>query len=45
LISERLLFDVNYLTDTFHPAVNEAAQRIFDRAADSRPRQLHASAR
>ncbi len=45
LISQRLLFDVNYLTNTFQPALNEAARRIFDRAADSRPLQLHASAR
>jgi UDP-GlcNAc:undecaprenyl-phosphate GlcNAc-1-phosphate transferase len=45
LATEPLLFDVNYLTNVFQPAVTEAAQRIFDRAAESMPRQRHASAR
>jgi UDP-GlcNAc:undecaprenyl-phosphate GlcNAc-1-phosphate transferase len=43
--SEPLLFDVNYLTNVFQPAITEAAQRIFNRAADTMPRQRHASAR
>jgi UDP-GlcNAc:undecaprenyl-phosphate GlcNAc-1-phosphate transferase len=45
LTTEPLLFDVNYLTSVFQPAITEAAQRIFDQAADSMPRQRHASAR
>ncbi len=45
LVSEPLLFDVNYLTNVFQPAITEAAQRIFDRAAESKPRKRHASAR
>jgi len=44
LATEPLLFDVNYLTNVFQPAITEAAQRVFDHAAASMPRQRHASA-
>jgi len=42
--SEPLLFDVNYLTKVFQPAITDAAQRIFDEAMQSMPRQRAASA-
>ena len=44
LTREPLLFDVNYLTNVFQPAITDATQRTFDRAAASMPRQRHASA-
>jgi hypothetical protein len=43
LQSEPLLFDVNYLTKVFQPAITDAAQRIFDEAEQSMPRQRAAS--
>jgi UDP-GlcNAc:undecaprenyl-phosphate GlcNAc-1-phosphate transferase len=42
--SDPLLFDVNYLTKAFQPALTDAAQRIFDEAKRSMPRQRAASA-
>ena len=45
LATDPLLFDVNYLTNVFQPAITQAAQRIFDRAAESTPLKRHASAR
>jgi hypothetical protein len=42
--SDPLLFDVNYLTKAFQPAITDAAQRIFDEAERARPRQRAASA-
>jgi len=42
--SEPLLFDVNYLTKAFQPAMTDAAQRIFAEAEQSKPRQRAASA-
>jgi UDP-GlcNAc:undecaprenyl-phosphate GlcNAc-1-phosphate transferase len=44
LLSEPLLFDVNYLTRVFQPAIANAAQRIFDEAEESMPRQRAANA-
>lgn len=38
-----LLFDVNYLTTTFQPAVARAAERIFLAARESTPRSLAAA--
>src|SRR5229473_487922 len=43
--ADALLFDVNYLTSVFQPALARAADRIFAAAAQSAPRQLAASAR
>jgi hypothetical protein len=43
--SAPLLFDVNYLTKVFQPALTDATQRIFDEAERSMPRQRAASAR
>jgi hypothetical protein len=40
-----LLFDVNYLTTTFQPAVAKAAERIFAAASESTRRHLAAAAR
>ncbi len=45
LDAEPLLFDVNYLTNVFRPAVTEAAARIFRAAEQSMPRQMSATAR
>lgn len=42
--SDALLFDVNYLTTVFQPAVAQAAERIFANCADSAPRKLSATA-
>jgi len=42
--SAPLLFDVNYLAKVFQPALTDAAQRIFDEAERSMPRQRAASA-
>ena len=39
-----LLFDVNYLTTAFQPAVAKAAERIFGAAGESTPRHRAASA-
>jgi len=44
LNAEPLLFDVNYLTNVFQPAVAHAVERVFDRAKDTMPRQMSASA-
>lgn len=43
--AEPLLFDVNYLTNVFRPAVTDAATRIFQAAEKSMPRQKSATAR
>lgn len=45
LAAEPLRFDINYLTDVFHPAVSNAAARVFANAEQSRPRQMAATAR
>jgi hypothetical protein len=42
--AEVLLFDVNYLTSVFQPALAKAAERIFRNARESRPLQRKASA-
>jgi hypothetical protein len=42
--SEPLLFDINYLTKVFQPAISDAAQRVFDEAERSMPRQRAANA-
>jgi len=42
--SEGLLFDVNYLTTVFQPALALAAERISVNGADSTPRKLSATA-
>jgi UDP-GlcNAc:undecaprenyl-phosphate/decaprenyl-phosphate GlcNAc-1-phosphate transferase len=42
--AEVLLFDVNYLTVVFQPAVARATERIFRDARESRPKHLRASA-
>jgi hypothetical protein len=42
--ADALLFDVNYLTTVFQPALARAAERIFDDAAESSPRHLAATA-
>jgi UDP-GlcNAc:undecaprenyl-phosphate GlcNAc-1-phosphate transferase len=42
---EPLLFDVNYLTNVFQPALTSAAQRIFDHTQRSIPQQRAATAR
>jgi UDP-GlcNAc:undecaprenyl-phosphate GlcNAc-1-phosphate transferase len=42
--AEPLLFDVNYLTNVFQPALISAAQRIFDHAQRSIPQQRAATA-
>jgi UDP-GlcNAc:undecaprenyl-phosphate/decaprenyl-phosphate GlcNAc-1-phosphate transferase len=39
-----LLFDVNYLTAVFQPAMARAAERIFVNAGESQPKHLKASA-
>jgi hypothetical protein len=39
-----LLFDVNYLTTVFQPAVARAAERILANAEDAEPRRLAATA-
>ena len=39
-----LLFDVNYLTTVFQPAVARAAERIFAAAGESAPRHFTAAA-
>ena len=45
LAAEPLRFDVSYLTSTFQPAIAQAAERIFDHAEQSMPRQRAATAR
>jgi hypothetical protein len=45
LDADGLLFDVNYLTTVFQPAVARAAERILANAADSAPRRFAATAR
>jgi UDP-GlcNAc:undecaprenyl-phosphate GlcNAc-1-phosphate transferase len=45
LASHPLLFDVSYLTNVFQPAIARAAQRVFDHAEQSMPRQRAATAR
>jgi UDP-GlcNAc:undecaprenyl-phosphate/decaprenyl-phosphate GlcNAc-1-phosphate transferase len=45
LDADVLLFDVNYLTGVFQPAVARAVARIFAAAEESAPRRLAASAR
>lgn len=45
LDADGLLFDVNYLTTVFQPAVARAAERILANATDSAPRRLAATAR
>ena len=45
LSAEPLLFDVSYLTNVFQPAISKAAQRIFDHAEQSIPRQRFAAGR
>jgi UDP-GlcNAc:undecaprenyl-phosphate/decaprenyl-phosphate GlcNAc-1-phosphate transferase len=45
VLSEPLLFDVNYLTKVFQPAITDAAQRIFEEAEQSMPLQRAAGAR
>ena len=42
--SEELLFDVNYLTTVFQPALAQAAERIFVNGASSMPRKFSATA-
>jgi UDP-GlcNAc:undecaprenyl-phosphate GlcNAc-1-phosphate transferase len=42
--TEVLLFDVNYLTAVFQPAMAKAVERILLNAQESRPRHLKASA-
>ena len=44
LNSEPLLFDVNYLTHVFQPAVSQATERIFAAAEKSMPQQKAAGA-
>jgi len=44
LTSEPLMFDVSYLTSAFQPAIAHAAERIFDHAEQSMPRQRAATA-
>lgn len=43
--AEPLMFDVNYLTNVFQPAVTDAAVRIFQSAEQSIPRKMTATAR
>src|SRR5437588_4054656 len=45
LDADPLLFDINYLTDVFHPAVTGAAARVFKNAEHSMPRRMAATAR
>jgi len=45
LSAEPLLFDVNYLTNVFQPALASAAQRVFDHAERSTSQQRAATAR
>ena len=45
LDADGLLFDINYLTTAFQPAVASAVERIFLAARESRPRRLAAGAR
>jgi hypothetical protein len=45
LDADGLLFDVNYLTTVFQPAVARAAERILVNATDTAPRRLAATAR
>jgi UDP-GlcNAc:undecaprenyl-phosphate GlcNAc-1-phosphate transferase len=40
-----LLFDINYLTTAFQPAVAAAVERIFSAAREAKPRRLAAGAR
>jgi len=42
--ADALLFDVNYLTTVFQPALARAAERIFAAAEESSPRHLAATA-
>jgi hypothetical protein len=42
--ADALLFDVNYLTSVFQPALARAAERIFTAAAQSAPREFAATA-
>jgi len=42
--SEALLFDVNYLTTVFQPALAQAAERIFVNGTEAAPRKLSATA-
>ena len=42
--ADALLFDVNYLTTVFQPAVARAAERIFAAAGETAPRHLAATA-
>ena len=42
--ADALLFDVNYLTTVFQPAVARAAERIFAAAGETAPRQFAATA-
>ena len=44
LRSEPLKFDISYLTSAFQPAIVQAAERIFDHAEQSMPRQRAATA-
>jgi UDP-GlcNAc:undecaprenyl-phosphate/decaprenyl-phosphate GlcNAc-1-phosphate transferase len=43
--ADPLMFDVNYLTNVFQPAVAEAAVRIFETAEQSMARKMTAAAR
>jgi hypothetical protein len=45
LTAEPLMFDVSYLTGAFQPAIAQAAERIFNHAEQSIPRQRAATAR
>ena len=45
LDADPLRFDINYLTDVFHPAVTEATARVFKNAEQSMPRRMAATAR
>jgi len=45
LASDPLLFDVNYLTNVFQPALAHAAERVFAHAEQSIPRRRAATAR
>lgn len=45
LSAEPLLFDINYLTNVFHPAMAQAVERVFENAERSMPRQMAATGR
>jgi len=45
LDADPLLFDINYLTNVFHPAVAQAAERVFENAEQLMPRQMAATGR